>query len=153
MAATPQNRLSIDVKDRTFRSRAPKGLIGSARVVASQGGITATVDLTNATATVNVVAGRQIKITAITLPQSTVVNDSVAVLIMEGAVQLQRSDVALSASNVPSGLIVIALVSSPTPGIHTYKLQIGRQSGTGTITNNASATIPTFILVEDIGAA
>lgn len=130
----------------------PQGRLGHALVTATQGAITSpAIDLTGATATVTVVAGRTLKVTGDVFVQSTVTDDTVGLFIMEGATQLQRRDVPLRLSNLPGAVHAEAIVVAPSAGAHTYKLQVGRTNGTGTISTVHSATIPGLILVEDIG--
>lgn len=153
MAATPQNRLSVDVKDRTFRSRAPKGQLGYSEATASQAGITTIVDLTNLSVVVNVIARRRIKLTGF-LPSvsCTAADNTMQLKIQEGATVLVSVDTGNPTANT-GDFMRAERVLTPSVGLHTYKLTLARVVGAGSLTVNASATSPAFVLVEDIGAA
>jgi hypothetical protein len=43
------------------------------------------------------------------------------------------------------------MIRTPAAGSHTYKLQMQRGAGTGTLVMSALATAIAYILVEDIG--
>ena len=152
MAATPQNRLSVDVEDRTFRSRAPKGQIGYAEGPTTQAGISAEVDITGATVTVEVAANRRIRITG----KGQITNDATAGAalgrIREGATELGRwyRDDLVGGGTSSNEMSVIL---TPSAGTHTYKLTLQKNVGAGSVTYSAGSLNPGFILVEDIGAA
>ncbi len=128
------------------------GTLGYAQVTASQSGITTEVALTGLSVTVNVMAGRRIKITAQVYPYSTVDGDTAAAAIEEGATILCSTECPRLLTNT-AGTLNFSVVVMPTSGSHTYKLVGGRSVGSGNITFYATATRPAFILVEDIGAA
>ena len=151
MAATPQNRLSVDVKDRTFRSRAPKGQIGYAQVIANQTGITVVTDLTGLSVTVSVGAGRAIKISCQIIHSGTVADGRSQIGIKEGVTTLQLAN--FQRTSITGNTAVSSIIITPTAGIHTYKLTQQLLDGTGTVGLAASSIAPSFILVEDIGAA
>lgn len=132
----------------------PWGRIADAQVTANQGSITTIVDLTSATVTFTALANRRYHIYAQCLPQSTVADDSVSLSITDGSNNvLNRQDSgAIHTATTPTQLQCQALVN-PGAGSVTYKLRMNRAAGSGTVTNNAVATIPTFIIVEDIGPA
>lgn len=127
------------------------GQLGYAQVVANQGGITAEVDLTGMTVNVIVGTGRRVKISGWGFFNSSVTNDIVRFLIHEDGVQIASGGAILPVT-FSVGTSVFA-VRTPTAGAHTYKLRAARDSGTGSLSFNASAVFPAFILVEDIGAA
>lgn len=128
------------------------GWIGYAEVTAGQTPIAAAVDLTGLTVTVTVGTGRRIKITGQVFFSSTVTNDIAGLLILDGATQLNGSQVQLGLTGVGAVTAVASAVVTPTSGSHTYKLQAVRSSGTGVVSTSASSAIPAFILVEDIGS-
>lgn len=140
-----------DTRTRAAFGAAPGGTLGHAQVTAVQGPITAEVDLTGLTVTVNLPASRRIKITGMALFNSTVAGDEVRLLIKEGTTTLQTAIHALSTASAFESLHG-SVVLTPSAGSHTYKLSGVRNSGTGTVNMTAAATIPAFILVEDIGA-
>jgi len=123
---------------------------GYKQVIANQGSITGTVDLTGLTTTVTLAAGRRIKITAQAFFESTVGADSAVLSIVEGATVLQQGAIDLQVANALYSVTAQAILT-PTAGSHTYKLQAARGTGTGTLTMFASPVSPAFILVEDIG--
>lgn len=133
-----------------------KGTTGSAyyvAVTANQTPVTTVwTDLTSLTLTISaaVANGRRFRITAQVNLASTVVNDISALAVFEGATQLTQANCSSPVANagVPATAIVIL---TPSNASHTYKLSAGRASGTGVITMQASATIPAFMLIEDIG--
>ena len=128
----------------------PQGLLGYAPVTANQTGITTAVDITNATTTVTVVAGRRLRISAEVGWFSSVADDVGRLTIMQDGAAIQTR----SWPQRPAGWGITAMASvviQPSAGSHIYKLQFARDTGTGTITIQAGATNPTYILVEDIG--
>lgn len=127
----------------------PVGQLAYAQAVANQGSITTETDLTGLFVNISVPAGRVIRISSEVFPSSTVANDEMRLLIKEGATTLQIATLAENGANQAT-TIVGEVILSPSAGAHTYKLALVRQSGTGTITNNAGATFPSFINVEDI---
>jgi hypothetical protein len=122
--------------------------IGYAEVTANQSGITTETDLTGLTTTVTVPAGRRIRITAKTWPASSVAGDEVDTRIKEGAFFLQYARTKMG--GLGSEDQFTSVVITPPAGIHTYKVSMARASGTGSITNAADITYPSYILVEDI---
>lgn len=128
-------------------------VLGQAQATANQGTFTSATDLTGLTTTVTVpYAGHRIRITAEASFQSSVADDVAALLIMEGATQLQSGPVLCRPINTSLKVVCHAIVV-PTAAAHTYKLQGTRVAGTGNITMAASATAPAIILVEDLGPA
>lgn len=127
----------------------PKGVLGYAQVVASQGGITTEAGVTGLSVDVTVGAGRRIRITYAGSLASSVVNDTGGVAIKEGSTQLQLSSIPLPSGNALA--VASSVVLTPSAGAHTYKIAAQRVSGTGAIQHTASATTPAYILVEDIG--
>lgn len=127
-----------------------QGSIGYAQVTANQTTITTVVDLTGLTVTATLVAGRRVKITAQVGFFSTIADDVVVCNIQEGATIL--SSFASPQRPASWGLVMTgSVVIQPSAAAHTYKLTMARDTGTGTVTMQASATRPAFILVEDIG--
>lgn len=130
----------------------PLGILGYAQVVANQGGITTETDLTGLSVVVNVGASRRIKITGHIHVASPASHDIMQLNIKESTTVLQSDRVhqgEVAGFQTLHGQIVI----SPSVGAHTYKLSLLRDTGSGTLTLTAGATLPCFILIEDIGAA
>lgn len=129
----------------------PLGIVAYAQVTANQGSITTPfVDLTGLTVTFTAVSGRRYKVTGVVLPSSTVAGDTVIIALTTGAnSQLQQAN---AVATITSETVVLVWVSSGSDsGSTTWKLRIDR-FGSGTVQNTAGATLPSFILVEDIGA-
>lgn len=127
------------------------GQLGYAQVTADQTGITTLVDLTGLTTTVTVGTGRRIKVLAQVALFNTSADVRLDVNIVEDGVIQQRGFVLISAASVTHSLVT-SIIRSPSAGSHTYKLSAQVQ-GAGTMTLDAGADFPSFILVEDIGAA
>lgn len=130
----------------------PWGWLGYAEVTADQTPITAEVDLTSLTVLVTVGTSRRIKITGRALAADTNGLEVISLIVKEGATQLTTFRSGSTVSTIAHGLVA-EVVLTPSAGAHTYKLAMARQSGTGTVTMIATATVPAFILVQDIGPA
>lgn len=129
--------------------------LGYALATANQINIVATpIDLTGLSVTVNLPAGRVVKVSGhVWLQSATVGTDVGRVTIMEGATTLQVGTVTNPSTNASSsGTSDPFVILTPPAGAHTYKLQAARIFGTGSITLQASPTSPAIILVEDLGA-
>lgn len=129
-----------------------RGEIGYAQTTAIQTGVTTEVDLTGLTVAVTVESGRKIRVTG----SGTVTARSGTALIRgviyeDGAFKQRWVDTTLMAPD--EGVRWEASVRlTPTAGTHTYKLTLQRAAGTGTAELTASSVLPSFILVEDLGA-
>lgn len=127
------------------------GTLGYAQVTASQGSITGVTDITGLSVPVTVVSGRRIRITVqINTCLSTTATDLYELNINEGATLLNTINGKCNDTANGLGATVHAIIQ-PSAGSHTYKAQLGRLSGSGTLTMGAGAVFPAFILVEDIG--
>jgi hypothetical protein len=127
------------------------GWIGYVEVTANQTGITTEVDMTGVTVSVTAGPSRRIKVTVSAYISSSVAGDMATIKIKEGGTTLQERAVTTSSTNICEVTAIVVL--TPSTGAHTYKGTIARSLGTGTLVNNAAATLPTFVLVEDIGPA
>lgn len=129
------------------------GTLGYAQAVATQAGITTVADVTGCSIAVYVGTSRRIKVTGQGPAFSSIAADLLLGRIKEGATslgvwfRLLQSTASLNQNGTGS------VVLTPTAGLHTYKLTMERESGTGSISISGSATNPAFILVEDIGPA
>ena len=125
------------------------GVLDYSPVTAGQTPITTVVDLTGLSASFTAVPERYYKITGSVQPSSTVATDTVRWHIYETGVQVQQAVVHLTttAGHSSQRSVILAGLS----GARTCKLRMERNSGTGNVTSNASATNPAFILVEDLG--
>lgn len=125
------------------------GQIGYAQVVAGQAAITAAVDLTGLSVVVTVGTGRRIRIMGYVEYSSTAAA-TVITRILESATQLNEFQ---AYQNSPGNGVhtFVSVVLTPSAGSHTYKLTGQVSGGTGAML--AGAINPSYILVEDIGAA
>jgi hypothetical protein len=129
---------------------APRGRVGYAQVTASQGSIVGNVDLTGLSVTWTAVAGRRYRITGEAFMSSTASGDLGNVAINTSAnAQVQAGQTVMSVYG--SAKITCQAILTGLSGSVTYKLRAARSGGTGTLTMDAAATYPAFILVEDIG--
>lgn len=137
---------SVDI----YPSSQPSGMtLAYAEVTANQGSITTEVDLTSLTVTVTVPAGRRIRLSGFCRAASAGASgDRAEFRIKEGATVLQISDTGVDVATATYGCFVEVIIL-PTAGTHTYKLSLER-FGTGTITMNAGATFPAYIMAEDV---
>lgn len=129
------------------------GKVGYAEVTANQGSITTVTDITGLSVTWDFVSGRAYKVTAAVQAQSTVADDAVRMEITTtgGTVSTFAQQVArVSATSVT---LLRSVVLTGLSGSITRKVRLQRFSGSGTVTMVAAATVPAFLLVEDIGLA
>lgn len=125
-------------------------ILGYAEVTADQGGITnVETDLTDLSVNVTVPEGRRLRITGVINVRSTVADDEAQLRIQEDGANVQIAIQGLPRSN-GNEFITASRVLSPSAGSHTYNLALVRGAGTGTLTMEAAATLPAYILVEDI---
>lgn len=127
---------------------APSTVLAYAEVTANQPGIVTEVDLTGLTVTVTVPAGRRLKISGHVDWFTDTANGGFQLLIKEGTTNLNRFIAYTTQASNGTGAHAEAIIT-PTAGTHTYKLA-GLRAVTGTVTLEAAATLPAFILVEDI---
>jgi hypothetical protein len=129
----------------------PAGVLGYAQVTASQGTYTALTDLTGLAVTVTVGSGRRIRITGWAGQGSSTATDTMLLAIVEDATAIENAHVSAPGTTGGHFGSVVSVVRQPTAGVHTYKLQGQRLTGAGNITMEASATVPAWIMVEDVG--
>lgn len=128
----------------------PIGTLGYAQVTSNQGSITTAVDLTGLSVTVTVGSGRRIKISAEIMASNDTATSGIILYIVEGSTFLQ--EIWMPETTAGWALTLIgSVILTPSAGSHTYKLQMARNGTIGTVTANATANSPAFILVEDIG--
>lgn len=132
-----------------------RGELAYAQVTASQTGITTETNLSGLSVSVAVPAGRRIRITARVQWSSDLTNNSRAEMrIYEDAAVLQTNRTPVTAaSHGALATAIDSVVVTPTGATHTYKLTGAAAASTGSIDMGASASVPAFILVEDIGPA
>lgn len=128
------------------------GNLGYAQVTADQNTISTVVDLTGLTVTVTVTSGHRIKITGYAEFSASATDNRADLWIYESATALNRGTAQIVNTGYTCSVEVIAVLS-PSAGSHTYKLRGELGGGTGSVSLKAGATIPSFILVEDMGVA
>lgn len=133
----------------------PRGTLGYAQVTANQTGIGGVeTDLTGLSVTVDVPAGRRLRVTG---RGSMQIVDSARIVgeIYQGGARVGR----WADNTIPGGVAsqffsdAGQTVLTPAAGSYTYKLTMQRVSGVGTADLIVSSSQPAFVLVEDIGAA
>lgn len=129
------------------------GQLGYAEKIVDQGSITVETDIVGLSVAVTVSTNRRIKITGHTNIVRTVADGICRFRLHEDGVSVQITDGFVRAASDGFIGMDLCIVRTPSVGIHTYKLRMAQQSGTGTTTVSSGATFPSFILVEDIGAA
>lgn len=132
------------------------GTIGFARVIVSTLPAAPPFDIAGLSVTVTLIASRRYRISAQTLITSSVATDAVQLAIIEGGTDVMlTNEVSPPAGGVSGSNRASVIRLCPTDvaaGPRTYKLAARRNGGgTGNFTNNAGATFPSYILVEDIG--
>jgi len=128
-----------------------RGTLGYVETTTGVGGIgAAPVSLVSVTFTA--VEGRRYKVTGHTFCAATGAGNSVAVELREGSTRLVAGGQYLAAAGVGYGCDT-SVVLTPSAGSHTYSLVVFQTVANGTVSANAAADAPTFILVEDIGDA
>jgi hypothetical protein len=129
----------------------PGGWIGYVQVVADQNSITTETDLTGLSQTVTVNTSRRIQITAeISYSCSSGAGNRAALRIKESTTVLQERRWSAGTSGTESASATVIL--TPSSGSHTYKLSLAQQDA-GNVNLLASATNPSFLLIEDVGPA
>jgi len=123
-------------------------VLGYAQATADQTGITTITDLTNLSVAVTVPSGGgRVRISAQVLAFSDLDAQTVELSIREGSTTLQLGDWQTHiTSGTPNQTVCSTWVGTPSSGSHTYKLSISTTGGTTGI--HATATDPSFILVE-----
>lgn len=130
-------------------------VLGYAEVTSSQTGITTETDLTGLSVTVSVGESRRIRISSqITLVGDGTASQRGALRIKESTTELQRArGIVGTASAELVVTITSGVVLTPSSGSHTYKLTLEPEVGGTEVASAAAASIPAFVLVEDIGPA
>lgn len=129
------------------------GTVGYAERTTDQMSITALTDLTGLTYTFTAQGGRRYRITGTCEVSSSVAGDFALLNVSDGSgTQIKRA----MSSAIPSGrtlTVTVIATHAPAAGSVTYKLRLGRDSGSGSLTMSAQSNNPASILVEDIGPA
>jgi len=128
-----------------------QGTVAYAQVVADQTGIFAATDLTGMSVTWIAVASRRYRIT-VTGEVASSVADGVYVVSLTDTSNVQVKRATGPCTTLNSQTLTLVYCVTGLSGSITRKCRLTKTSGTGTLTfGNASATNPSFILVEDIG--
>lgn len=162
MAALPTNRTTANtagehVSDHntlhgTHNRVETMGVLGRAVSTTLSQTVTAGVDVTDMTTTVTVAANRILRITGhIRMSASSAAGSSASLTVRESSTDLGCDCHGFAVSAANEDFTVVTIVVAPSAGSHTYKLFAVRSQGSATITGSGSATIPAFIVVEDIG--
>lgn len=134
----------------------PWGVMAYAEVVADQAGISTLADLTGLSVTFTAAANRRLRISGEGLVTCSAeelmvgyIRDGAGTQLGRWCQQWQRAGSAGTGQKAAG-----SVVESPSAGSVTYKLSLERNTGAaGTVTLQAGATHPAFILVEDLGPA
>lgn len=110
-------------------------------------------DIVELAITVNVPAGRRIKLSALVHCRSSVANDRALLYIREGSTTLGFAQGPTMTVASSAYAIFDATIIEPSAGSHTYVVSIARLAGTGTISTSGATTGPAYIMAEDISAA
>jgi hypothetical protein len=130
----------------------PLGKLGYAEITGNQGSITTEVALTGLTKTVTVGSGRSVRITASVNVAPSDTTTGAKLRIKEGTTTLRQLGMPRQDAAVVD-TIEGSIVVDPSAGDHTYHLTLeADRSGGGSLTAYGNPG-PSFILVEDIGAA
>lgn len=137
------------------RRTGPGGEIAYAQRTTDHGSaITTLTDLTDLTVTFDVVAGRAYLIHGKVEVLSTVAGDVALANISDSSNnQVNRCMIQLPKVSSPATGHIYARLAPVASGSVTYKLRMGRDSGTGNLTSIGQATNPAFIQVTDLGVA
>lgn len=127
-------------------------LLGVAQVTSSQGSITGTlVDLTGLSLTVTTDGVRNVRIQLGLHMYSTVGGDFYTLQFMEGATIIHMFQGRFQTnSGQESFTFTHTFASPPSAGSHTYKVQLARASGSGTVNTFSSSDRKDTLTVEHV---
>lgn len=132
-----------------------QGTLGYEEVKTSdsdRGGAGLIFDWNDLSVTVDVAAGRRVRVTGHAQITTDNSGDQWAHWVREGSVKLGRWGSSRAALTTDFNTYDGSVILTPSQGEHTYKLSSERIAGSGDATIFASSEVPAFILVEDIGA-
>jgi hypothetical protein len=128
--------------------------VGYAQVTANQSGITSEVNLTGLSVSVPVIVGHRYRATVQAQVSVQTSASSVRGQIFQDAVVIGRwassQTMASGDRDLYSGA---AITTNGTNGTVTFKATLAIATGTGSTTLEAAASVPAYILVEDLGVA
>ena len=130
----------------------PGSTLGYVQSTAGQTGITTETDLTGLTLTINIPAGRRIKVTASVVGRLDTIDQNGQIRIYQDDVEVQFAPFS---SNFAGGRQVAerSVILTPSAGTHVYKVTALRDSASGTVSIDAWPSDPNFLLIEDITGA
>lgn len=133
----------------------PPGVLGYAQSTTAQGSIGNNTNLTGLSVNVNINAGRRLRITGFVVYNNTTTGLTVVnILRTNNAGTVTQIGQAAQTENLAGGDLYadpLAIDQGLAAGVYTYNLQYGTAGGVGNTLS--TATVPAFILVEDIGPA
>jgi hypothetical protein len=124
----------------------------AASTTLNMAGVTTVVDLTGMSVTFTAIANRNYKISGYTYIVPTVTDVTAYFKIKQGATVLQTCIAKVGTATVGSTVSTF-VVKTFTAGSVTLKLTGELGAGSGSLTFFADGTLPTTLLVEDIGPA
>lgn len=146
----PGGYLAGDVLTAANLNLLPGGHYGQAYTGSSQTGIgSSATDLTSLSATVNTVATRRYRILGMVNFRQRTAGSLVTIEIVRGSTVL--SSAAASYNTDEYGTLTLFFSEVPGAGSNTYKLRAKTSSGTVDINPQGLSTVPSGIIVEDIG--
>jgi hypothetical protein len=132
-------------------------LLGYAICSGNQTGIAGTrTDLSGMSKQVTVAANRLIRITAHCHPSMGGPSPTIAQFeILEGTTQLgiDRFNLDAQANGSMRTFLFDTIVVAPSAGVHTYKVALSRDAGPETLNHATAATMPSYMVIEDMGPA
>jgi len=152
VAITPNTTFTAgNVLTAAQMNRLPWGIVAYAEKTDNQTGITTAADVTSITATWTAVSSRYYRTTIYCddLLQNTSNSQSRFLITDSSNVQKQKGFYFMLATEINS--ISISVIETGLSGSITRKLRASTDAGSLTI--NASATSPSYIVVEDLGQA
>lgn len=128
----------------------PAGYLGYSIVTTNQGPISTETALTGLSLTVSLNASRLIRVIGEVRTSATSAANRIGLRIKEGGTVLQQANHYSDVASQVIGPLTCSTLLTPTAGSHTYNLAMV-SIDTGTIQLEAGATLPAFILLEDLG--
>jgi hypothetical protein len=128
------------------------GIVGYAEVLGNVGPITGPGNITALNFTYQTVAGRRLRLLVDTMFVGTVAASEARLYALRDATQLQYRAVYLAVVGRAYAIQSSAIFTSDAAS-HSYNAQMGISSGSGQVSTNAAAGIPTYIMLEDLGPA
>lgn len=149
LEAKALRRIGTHDHDRAY----PLGVVGYAETTGVQDGITSETNITDLSVTVDVAAGRRLRIEHyIGNVRGTNVGDRATLRIRQDGTQIQNRHHVIQDTSAGGGGTMVAY-ETPGAGTFTFKVTLQRTSGTGSVGHAAAGSAPGHLVVEDIGTA